>query len=122
MYFAETVTAHSQYVQNQINNLVPTVAGLLLLTDEPVNTAQRFERLWTINGSGDLTALDLRVNSDPNCGPSGSTPVPCSWTTNRLQFDSINQATTAPSAGSCSPGPSCISSIAVGPANQFDPH
>ena len=79
---------------------------------------------WTINGSGNLTALDMQLNSDPNCGPSGSTPQPCSWTIANFSFISTNLTDTQPSGGSCDPGPpaTCISSIAIGPANQFDPH
>ena len=41
-YYAELLSRHQRYIQQQIDNMVPTLAGLLLLTDNPINSAQRF--------------------------------------------------------------------------------
>ena len=41
-YYAELITAHQRYIQERIDNMVPVLAGLLLLTDNPINGAQRF--------------------------------------------------------------------------------
>ena len=78
---------------------------------------------WTINGSGNLTAFTMRLDTDPNC-LSGVTPPPCSQSTANFSFSATNLMETNPSGGSCQAGPppTCISSTAIGPANQFTPH
>jgi hypothetical protein len=78
---------------------------------------------WNINGSGNLTAFDMLLDSDPNC-LSGVTPPPCGRSQVIFSFSATNLSDTRPSGGGCDPGPpaTCISSIAIGLANQFDPH
>ena len=44
MYYVELISAHQCYIQEQIDNMVPVLAGLLLVTDIPINGAQRFSK------------------------------------------------------------------------------
>ncbi len=79
---------------------------------------------WTINGSGDLTALEMQLNTDPNCLSLGS-PLPCSQSTVNFTFSATNLTENTASGGSCDDpgtGPQCISGIGINGANQFDPH
>jgi hypothetical protein len=76
---------------------------------------------WTVNGSGQLTALDMRLDTDPNCLSLGS-PLPCSQSTVNFSFISTGLTGNTASGGSCDVGPSCISGIAFNGANQFTPH
>jgi hypothetical protein len=81
---------------------------------------------WEIDAStGELIALTMRADSDPGC-LGGTTPPPCSQTTQRWDFLSPGLTETSPSGGSCGIDPMtmlpyCISSIAIGPANLFVP-
>jgi len=79
---------------------------------------------WVIDaGTGELTTLSIVADTDPGC-LGGTTPAPCSQTTQRWDILSPGLMETAPSGGSCSvttSGTVCISSIAIGPANLFVP-
>lgn len=81
---------------------------------------------WVVDaGTGELTTFTMQADTDPGC-LGGTTPPPCSQTTQRWSLISPGLMGTNPSSGSCGidPGtglPFCISSIAIGPAELFDP-
>lgn len=79
---------------------------------------------WTLNaGTGELTALTMRLDTDPGCLP-GTTPLPCSQTAVNFSFISTGLTANDASGGSCEVGPSgpqCISGISINGANQFVP-
>lgn len=70
-----------------------------------------------------LTSFSLRTDTDPGC-LAGTSPLPCSTTSQRMDLISIGLMETSPSSGSCistPTGPACTSSIRIGPANLFVP-
>lgn len=75
---------------------------------------------WTINASGDLTAMSMVLDTDPTC-PDFTNPVSCSQTRVDFTFISSNLTGNTAQGASCD-GTSCISGISTNGANQFTPH
>ena len=79
---------------------------------------------WTVDaGTGEITAFTMNLNTDPDCGVSGGSPLPCSQTSGNFSLISTGLTENTAQGGGCSDdgmgGQQCISGIAINGANLF---